>query len=372
VSVPFLDVGAGYAELRPELDQALARVMASGCYIGGAEVEAFEAEFAEFCGARYCIGVGNGLDALTIALMARSIGAGDEVIVPAHTFIATWLAVGRTGARIVPVDVDSDRLLIDPEAVRAAITPRTAAIVPVHLYGEPADMARLAELATQHGLFLLGDAAQAHGARRDGRGVGALGDAAAFSFYPAKNLGAFGDAGALTADDVTLVDRARRLRSYGARPKDRYRFEEPGLNSRLDTVQAAALRVKLGALERWNERRRKVAEAYLEGLKDVPELILPVVPADGRHPVWHLFCVRHPRRDALAAHLAATSIETQIHYPQPPHCSPAFADLGFGVGAFPVTEAASAMLLSLPIGPHLPSAAVAETVRAVHKFSKGL
>jgi dTDP-4-amino-4,6-dideoxygalactose transaminase len=369
VSVPFLDVGAGYTELQPELDGALARVMASGQYIGGPEVDAFEAEFAQSCGTRYCVGVGNGLDALTIALTARGIGAGDEVIVPAHTFIATWLAVTRTGASVVPVDVDPVRLLIDPAAVEAAITPRTVAIIPVHLYGDLVDMDPLTALAARRGLFLLGDAAQAHGARRHGQSVGARGDAAAFSFYPAKNLGAYGDGGAVTTDDGSLAERARSLRDYGRRGGDPYRFAERGVNSRLDPLQAAVLRVKLPVLDEWNERRRRVADAYLRELAEVPELTLPVRPAVSEESVWHLFSVRHPRRDALAAHLTAAGIGTRIHYPEPPHRSAAFADLGIEPQSLPVAEAAAATLLSLPIGPHLSAADASRIIAGVRSFT---
>lgn len=369
MEVAFLDVGAGYAELKSELDIALARVMASGWYVGGPEVESFEAEFSRFCGTAHCVATGNGLDALTIALTARGIGPGDEVIVPAHTFIATWLAVTRCGASVVPVDVDPEHLLIDPAAVDDAINSRTAAIVPVHLYGDPVDPGPLDALARRHGLFVLGDAAQAHGARFDGRDVGSLGDAAAFSFYPAKNLGAYGDGGAITTDDAGLADRARRLRSYGARAEDRYRFDEPGLNSRLDPLQAAALRVKLSALLEWNERRRRHADAYLRDLEGTPEVTLPArTLAHARH-VHHLFCIRHPDRDRLAEHLAVREIATQIHYPEPPHLSGAFAHLGSARGSFPVTEAACATLLSLPIGPHLSDVARDTVVAGVQSFA---
>jgi dTDP-4-amino-4,6-dideoxygalactose transaminase len=371
VTVPFLDVGAAYAELRGELDAALARVMASGWYIGGPEVEAFEAEFAQFCGTAHCVGVGNGLDALTIALAARGIGAGDEVIVPAHTFIATWLAVTRTGATVVPVDVDPARLLLDPAAVESAVSARTAAIVPVHLYGDPVDVTALEALAARHGLFLLGDAAQAHGARCGGRDVGAVGDAAAFSFYPAKNLGAYGDGGAITTDDAQLAGRARRLRSYGARTGDRYRFEEAGVNSRLDPLQAAVLRVKLPFLAQWNERRRQHAKSYRRELSDIRELTLHAAALAGAEPAHHLFCVRHPRRDALQDELASSGIGTQIHYPEPPHRSGAYAHLELSAGTFPVTEAACASLLSLPIGPHLSTTDRDRVVAAVRAFAHG-
>jgi dTDP-3-amino-3,4,6-trideoxy-alpha-D-glucose transaminase len=367
VTVPFLDVGAGYRELRAELDDAYARVMSSGRFVLGEEVEAFETDFAAYCGTRAAVGVGNGLDALTIALRARDIGRGDEVIVPAHTFIATWIAVERVGATIVPVDVDSETLVIDVDAAASAVTSRTAAIIPVHLYGQPADMTTLQALASREGLLLLGDAAQAHGARWCNRDVAGLGDAAAFSFYPAKNLGAFGDGGALTTDDGNLAVRARRLRHYGA--SDTYRFAEPGLNSRLDSLQAAFLRVKLKALDRWNRRRAEIADAYFAGLADAVGIVLPRRADESFAPVWHLFCVRHEERDALAGHLAKRGVMTQIHYRIPPHRSEAFAHLSLPGDAFPVTNAAAATLLSLPIGPHLGDADVAIVIDSVRAYS---
>ena len=369
-TIPFLDVRADYRALRRDLDDAYFRVMNSGQYVHGQELDAFEREFAAFCGTRHAIGVGNGLDALTIALRARDVGPGDEVIVPAHTFIATWLAVQRVGAAIVPVDVEPDSLLIDLEAAASAVTSRTAAIIPVHLYGQAADMTTLDRLAERHGLLVLGDAAQAHGAAHRGRNVGELGDIAAFSFYPAKNLGGFGDGGALTTDDDALAARAARLRNYGA--ADHHEFAEFGLNSRLDSLQAAFLRVKLQALPEWNRRRAAVARTYLSGLSDLPELILPKWPASGDESVWHLFCVRHPRRDALSAHLNGLGVHTHVHYRVPPHRSEAFVRLDFADGAFPVTEAAAASLLSLPIGPHLSDFDVEAVVDAARSFSAQL
>jgi dTDP-3-amino-3,4,6-trideoxy-alpha-D-glucose transaminase len=366
VNVPFLDVRAGHVELRDELQAAYERVLASGRYILGDELERFEHEFAAFCGTRHAIGVGNGLDALTIALRARQIGPGDEVIVPAHTFIATWLAVVACGARLVPVDVDPVSMLIDPAAVAAASTPRTAAVLPVHLYGCPVDPSPLARAG---GVMILGDAAQAHGATVDGRPVGALGDAATFSFYPAKNLGALGDGGAITTGDDALAERARRLRNYGARA--RYDFAEPGLNSRLDPLQAAFLRAKLAVLPAWNARRAHIAGRYLAELADVPELVLPAPPSPGSEHAWHLFCVRHPRRDALRAALEQRGIQTQVHYPVPPHRSEVFTPLGYAPGSFPVTEAIAASALSLPLGPHLGDDAVSLVVDAVRAFSAG-
>jgi dTDP-4-amino-4,6-dideoxygalactose transaminase len=357
--IPFLDLQAAYRELAPELDAAWQRVARSGWYVLGEELAAFEAEFAARAGVRAAVGVGNGLDALELALRARGIGPGDEVIVPAHTFIATWLAVTRAGASVAPVDVDARTMTLDPAAVEAACTPRTRAVVPVHLYGQPADMDPILAVARRRELFVLEDAAQAHGARYRGRPVGALGDAAAFSFYPAKNLGALGDGGALVTDDAALADRLRRLRSYGAREK--YVHEEAGCNSRLDELQAALLRVKLAHLEAWNQRRRGVAMRYLEALAGVPDLVLPSVLPDSE-PVWHLFVVRHPRRDALAAWLAAHGIGTLIHYPTPPHRSPAYRlDR-----RFPIAEQLAATVLSLPMGPHLAlddATRVAEQIR---------
>ena len=367
MNVPFLDVRAGQLELRDELQAAYERVLASGQYILGEELERFEREFAAFCGTRHAIGVGNGLDALTIALRARGIGPGDEVIVPAHTFVATWLAVVQCGARVVPVDVDRVSMLIDPAAVAAALTPCTAAVLPVHLYGCPVDPGPLDALARARAFVVVGDAAQAHGASVDGRPVGALGEAATFSFYPAKNLGALGDGGAITTGDDALAERARRLRNYGARAQ--YDFAEPGFNSRLDPLQAAFLRAKLAVLPAWNARRAHVAGRYLAELADVPELVLPAPPPAGSAHAWHLFCVRHPRRDALRAALEQRGIQTQVHYPVPPHRSDVFAPLGYAVGSFPVTEAIAASALSLPLGPHLGDDAVSLVVDAVRAFS---
>jgi dTDP-3-amino-3,4,6-trideoxy-alpha-D-glucose transaminase len=366
VSVPFLDVAAGYRELRDELDAAYARVMNSGRYALGDELEAFEREFALACGADDAVGVGNGLDALAIALRAHGIGRGDEVIVPAHTFIATWLGVTACGATPVPVDVDPATLLIDPEAAAAAVSERIAAIVPVHLYGRPADMGAIVALAERHGLVVVEDAAQAHGARLADRPAGSLGNSAAFSFYPVKNLGAFGDGGAVTTADGAVAAHARRLRNYGS--SERYVHDELGVNSRLDPLQAAFLRVKLRVLEDWNARRAAVAEAYLDGLAGVPELTLPPAGDAASHPAWHLFCVRHRRRDELIEHLAAQGVATLVHYPVPPHLSGAFANLGLARGSFPVTEAAAATLVSLPIGPHLGRAGTDAVIDAVRSF----
>lgn len=367
MNVPFADPRGDYRELRHALDAAYRRVLESGSYVLGPEVEAFEREFAAFAGSDHAVGVGNGLDALALALRAAGVGPGDEVIVPAHTFVATWLAVDQVGARVVPVEVEPDTLLIDVDAVRAAIGPRTAAVVPVHLYGQPVDMDRLAAVAEPAGLLVLEDAAQAHGARYRGRAAGSLGDAAGFSFYPGKNLGAFGDGGAATCRDETFAARLRRLRNYGSSRK--YVHEEASGNSRLDPLQAAFLRVKLTALPAWNRRRREVAERYLAELAGIDGLVPPVV-RPWAEPVWHLFAVRHPQRDALARHLRSRGVETLIHYPTPPHLSGAYRRLGLRPGAFPATEAACGTLLSLPIGPHLDDGQVDRVVDAVRSFDR--
>jgi dTDP-4-amino-4,6-dideoxygalactose transaminase len=359
--VAFLDVGAATREIQPELDEALTRVMASGWYVLGPEVEAFEAEWAAFVGTRGCVGVGNGLDALTLALRAMGVGPGDEVIVPGYTFVATWLAVTATGARPVPVDVDPATVNMDPYSLDAAITPRTKVVVPVHLYGRLARIDDIIAIARRHGLRVLEDAAQAHGAQIGGRRAGSLADAAAWSFYPAKNLGAIGDAGAVTSDDAELLDRVRLLRNYGS-PR-RYEHEIEGVNSRMDEIQAAVLRTKLPHLDEWNSRRLRVAQTYLRELTGLG-LDLPAPAPAGEH-VWHVFATRTDRRDAVRRVLAAAGIETLIHYPTPPHLQPAYAGVGRGQGSLPVTEAIAARSLSLPMGPHLTAEDVARVVAAV-------
>lgn len=360
--IPFLDVGAGYQELREELDASYRRVMESGWYILGEEVELFEQEWAAYCGAKHCVGVGNGLEALHLVLRAWGIGPGDEVIVPSNTYIATWLAVSYAGATPVPVEPDPNTYNLDPAGIEAAVTPRTKAVLPVHLYGQPADMDPIVEVAHRHGLKVLEDAAQAHGARYKGRRTGSLGDAAGWSFYPGKNLGAFGDAGAVTTDDAELADRVRVLRNYGSRVK--YHNEVRGFNSRLDPLQAALLRVKLRHLDEWNERRGRVAAAYLHALHDAATLVLPHVPAWAA-PCWHLFVVRHPRRDELQRGLQAAGIGTLIHYPIPPHRSGAYREEASTIGHYPLADELAATVLSLPIGPHQQdgqTALVADTV----------
>lgn len=364
--IPFLDMSAPYKELKSELDNAYQRVMESGWYILGAELDAFEREFAGYCGARYCVGVGNGLEALHLILRAYEIGEGDEVIVPSNTYIATWLAVSYTGAKPVPVEPNPRTYNLDPERIEVAITNRTRAILPVHLYGLPADMDALAALADKYELKVIEDAAQAQGALYNGRTSGNLGHAAGFSFYPGKNLGALGDAGAILTNDELLADKVRTLRNYGSKVK--YYNDNKGYNSRLDEIQAAFLRAKLQHLDEWNERRRKAASLYLDSLADVHDLILPYVP-DWASPIWHIFAIRHPHRDNLQKHLKDHGIDTLIHYPVPPHLSGAYADLEFHTGDFPIAEAIASSELSLPMGPHLSLNDAEYIVDTIRSFS---
>ena len=349
MSVPFLDLKAAYLELQPEIDAAVARVLSSGYYILGPEVDAFEADYATYCGAAHCVGVANGLDALHLALRAMDVGPGDEVIVPSNTYIATWLAVSQCGATPVPVEPDERTFNIDPARIEAAITARTRVLLPVHLYGQPANMAEILAIARKHGLKVLEDGAQAHGARYKGQRLGAHGDAVAWSFYPGKNLGAMGDGGAVTTNDPQLADRLRVLRNYGSRVK--YVNEVQGYNSRLDPLQAAILRVKLAHLNEWNERRRAIAARYQSALAGCG-LALSQVP-EWAEPVWHLYVVQHPQRDALQQALADAGVGTLIHYPIPPHRQQAYAERGYKPGGFPIAEAMAEEVLSLPIGPHL-------------------
>lgn len=347
--IPFLDLGAAYRELQSQIDDAVARVLASGHYILGPEVDAFESEFAAYCEASNCIGLANGLDALHLALRAMGVGPGDEVIVPSNTYIATWLAVSQCGATPVPVEPDERTYNIDPSLIEAAITPRTRIILPVHLYGQPADMDPILAIARKHGLRVLEDGAQAHGARYKGRRIGSHGDAVAWSFYPGKNLGALGDGGAITTDDPELADRLRVLRNYGSRVK--YVNDVQGYNSRLDPIQAAVLRVKLRHLDEWNTRRTAVALQYLDGLAGCA-LDRPLVP-EWAQPAWHLFVIGHPQRNALQSHLSDAGIGSLIHYPIPPHKQAAYAEAAFSADAFPIASRMADAVLSLPIGPQL-------------------
>jgi dTDP-4-amino-4,6-dideoxygalactose transaminase len=368
MNIPFLDLGAPYRELRPEIDAAVARVLASGWFVGGPEVDAFEADYAAYCGATHCVGVANGLDALHLALRAMDVGPGDEVIVPSNTYIATWLAVSQCGATPVPVEPDARTCNIDPALIEAAITPATRVILPVHLYGQPADMDAILAIARQHGLRVLEDGAQAHGARYRGQRLGAHGDAVAWSFYPGKNLGAMGDGGAVTTNDAQLADRLRVLRNYGSRVK--YVNEVQGTNSRLDPLQAAILRVKLAHLDDWNARRRAIAARYQQGLAS-RGLSLPQVP-DWAEPVWHLYVVQHPQRDALQQQLQAAGVGTLIHYPIPPHLQQAYAVAGFAQRQFPKAEQMASQCLSLPMGPHLADDQAGAVISAVNEAARRL
>lgn len=366
--IPFLDLQASYRELGAELDAAWRRVMNSGRYILGREVETFEQEFANFCGAKCCVGVANGLDALHLVLLGYGIGTGDEVIVPSNTYIATWLAVSQTGATPVPVEPRLATANLDPARIEAAITSRTRAILTVHLYGQPAEMDAICKIAKKHELRVIEDAAQAHGARWQGRRVGALADAAGFSFYPGKNLGCYGDGGAVVTGDEQLADAVRVLRNYGSREK--YHNEVQGVNSRLDELQAALLRVRLRVLDNWNDRRRKLAARYREALEGIPGLELPQV-AEGSEPVWHLFVVRHAQRDWFKAALERDGVQTLIHYPVPPHLSEAYRRSSVDFDEFPLAEQLASEVLSLPMGPHLTLAQqdrVIEAVREVLQF----
>jgi dTDP-4-amino-4,6-dideoxygalactose transaminase len=349
MNVPFLDLKAQYRELQEQLDAAYRRVAESGRFILGPEVEQFESEFAAYCGAKQCVGAGNGLDALHLILRAVGIGSGDEVIVPGNTYIATWLAVSYAGATPIPVEPDERTYNIDPAKIEAAVTKRTRAIMAVHLCGQPADMDAINDVASRHDLKVIEDCAQAHGARYKGARAGALGFAAAFSFYPGKNLGALGDGGAVTTNDYDLARRLRIIGNYGSAVK--YYNETKGFNSRLDEFQAAFLRVKLARLDEWNLGRRQIASDYLQALEGVPNLILPHVPA-WADPVWHLFMVRHPQRDLLQKHLTANGVSTIIHYPLPPHLQKAYAESGYTRGAFPISEQLADEVLSLPMSAH--------------------
>ena len=351
MKVAFLDLKAAYLEIKDELDAAYQRVIESGRYILDRELQAFEEEFAAYCDANYCIGVGNGLDALHLILRGYGIGAGDEVIVPSHTFIATWLAVSYAGATPVPVEPDERTYNINSDLIEPAVTPRTKAIIAVHLYGQPADMDRISTVTKKYGIKVIEDAAQAHGAAYKNRKVGSLADAAAFSFYPAKNLGAYGDGGAVTTNDGDLAGKIRRLRNYGSSAK--YLHDSQGLNSRLDELQAAQLRVKLRHLDAWNRRREQLAGYYLQALAGTrEELILPYVLAWAK-PVWHLFVVQHPSRTLIQKQLDQAGIFTSIHYPIPPHLQQSYGCLGYREGDFPIAERLAKRALSLPIGPHL-------------------
>jgi dTDP-4-amino-4,6-dideoxygalactose transaminase len=355
MKVPFLDLRASYLELKSEIDEAVARVLNSGWYVLGEEVEAFEEVFADYCGARHAVGLANGLDALHLALRAMGIGDGDEVIVPSNAYIATWLGVTQSGARPVPVEPVAGTHNLDPDLIEAAITPKTRAIMALHLYGLPADLDPILAIARRHGLRVVEDAAQAHGARYRGTRIGHHGDVVAWSFYPSKNLGALGDAGAITTDDPVLAEKIRVLRNYGS--ERRYVNRVQGYNSRLDPMQAAVLRVKLPLLDAWNARRAASTALYRSRLADAPSMILPVEP-EGCTSAWHVFVVRHPDRARLQDACARNGIGTIVHYPIPPHMQEAYASHGWSPNDFPLARQLADEVLSLPIGPQTPASAI--------------
>jgi dTDP-4-amino-4,6-dideoxygalactose transaminase len=366
ITVPFQDFRAAHEELKAELGEAYRSFMDSGWYVLGKEVTAFEEEYAAYCEAAHCVGVGSGLEALHLGLRAVDCGPGDEVIVASNTYIATWLAVTQVGATVVPVEPDEATCNLNPELLEQAVTPRTKLILATNLYGQPCDYDAIRAVADRHGVLFATDNAQSQGARYKGRRVGALAHFECHSFYPSKNLGAFGEAGAVTTNDAKIADRISVLRNYGSRV--RYHNEVAGYNSRLDELQAAFLRVKLRHLDAWNSRRKEIASLYLSQLSSLgPQLVLPSVSA-WADPVWHLFVVRHARRDALQEHLGAHGIQTIIHYPIPPHLSGAYAGFGMAKGSLPVAERLSETVLSLPIGPHLAAEQVEIVSQAVASF----
>lgn len=367
VGVPYIELKRYYDVLGSEMERIISEVLQSGQYIGGESVDRFEKSFSKYCEASSAVGVGNGLDALMLALAAKKIGRGDEVILPANTFVATALAVTRLGAEPVLADIDPTTGLMDAAAVADAVTARTRAIIPVHLYGHPADMDPLLLIARGHNLFVLEDAAQAHGARYKGRICGSIGDAAAFSFYPTKNLGALGDAGAVTASDTKFIEAVRKLGNYGS--TIRYRHDAPGWNSRLDPIQAAILSLKLRHIDKWNERRRYLANRYNEGLSDLDAVRLPSVQP-WAEPVWHVFSIRVPEkyREPLREALTAQGIGTNIHYPIPVHLQPCYADLGWKQGQFRESEIISMESLSLPLDPLHQDVEIDRVIDAVRTF----
>jgi dTDP-4-amino-4,6-dideoxygalactose transaminase len=349
--IPFLNLHAAYRELKTEIDEKIASILDGGQYILGPEVEAFEEEWAAYCEAGYAVGLGNGLDALSLALRALDIGVGHEVIVPSNTYIATWLAVSSVGAKPVPVEPDPITHNIDPTQIEAAITPQTRAILPVHLYGQPADLDVILNVARCNELRVIEDAAQAHGARYKGKRIGAHGDIVCWSFYPGKNLGAMGDAGGITTNDKAIAQKVTLLRNYGSRQK--YVNETAGSNSRLDPIQAGVLRVKMRHLDKWTDRRRNAAATYTDCLQGT-NLNLPHVPV-WSEPAWHLYVVRTLERDVLQSRLMEEGIDTIIHYPIPPHMQRAYTSLRIAPGALPISQKLASTVLSLPMGPHLSS-----------------
>jgi dTDP-4-amino-4,6-dideoxygalactose transaminase len=363
--LPFFSSKTVHDTLNAEIQLAWQRFYASNYYVLGTEVKAFEAEYASWIGAKHCIGVANGLDALHISLRALGIGPGDEVIVPSNTYIASWLGVSQTGAKPVPVEPDPRSWNLDPRRIEAAITPRTKAIMPVHLYGQACEMGPIMELAQKHGLKVVEDNAQAHGATWNGQKTGTFGQLNAHSFYPTKNLGALGDAGAVTCDEEDFADFARTFRNYGS--KERYYNEMQGTNSRLDELQAAILQVKLRYLHQWNEERSILAQQYLDALADLDEVQLPHILEGATH-VWHLFVILTPKRDALQAFLAQKGLQTLIHYPLPPHLQKAYQGAGYQKGQFPLAEKMATECLSLPLFPGMDAIHQGQVIEGIKAF----
>ncbi len=363
-NVPFLDLHATYKELRDHLDAAYHRVMESGWYVLGSEVEAFEEEYADYCGVKYCVGLSNGLEALSLSLIACGVKTGDEVIVPSNTYIATWLAVTNIGAIPIPVEPDNKTYNINAKSIEASITTRTKAILPVHLYGCPADMHEIIKIAKKYNLNIVEDAAQAHGAEINDCKIGGHGNVVAWSFYPGKNLGAYGDAGAITTNSSKIAEKIKALRNYGSRKK--YINEICGFNSRLDPIQAAFLRVKLDYLDIWNDRRIKIAKYYQDSI-DNNALMFPKVPKGFKH-VWHLYVVETKKREELRSFLEKNNISTLIHYPIPPYQQKAYKSLKYSPQHFPIASSIAKRCLSLPIGPHLNKSQSDKVIEAVNKF----
>lgn len=366
--VPFLDLNAHHAPQRAEFLQAIGEVIDASAFAGGPVVSAFEERFAEYCGTRHAVGLGSGTDALWLALLALGIGPGDEVITVPMTFIATAEAISRSGASPVFVDIEESTCTMDPAALEAAITPRTRAIIPVHLFGQMADMDPILEIARSRGIAVIEDAAQAHGASYRGRRAGSFGVAGCFSFYPGKNLGAFGEAGAVVTDDADLAGRMRVIRDHGQIRK--YHHSVVGWNCRMDGIQAAVLQIKLRDIDRHNELRCRHAALYASLLADIPGLILPVCAADRGH-VYHIFAIRVPRRQEFMAHLESCGIGCGIHYPVPVHLQECYADLGHGPGSFPVAERCAAEFVSLPMYPELTEAQIRAVVDVVEEALAG-
>lgn len=363
--IPFLSLAPQHSKIRNEVLEAITNVYDRNWFVLGNELESFEEEFARLSGAPFCVGVGNGLDALFIALKACGIGSGDEVIVPAHTFLATWLAVTRTGAKVIPMEPDPLTFNIDVTRLPATVSKKTKAIVPVHLYGQPCDMSAIIKITRQQEIFIIEDNAQAHGATWNGKVTGSFGDASATSFYPVKNLGALGDGGAIITRNYDLAQYARRYRNYGFQTKNI--AEEEGMNSRLDEIQAAILKVKLKYIHEWNSQRIKIATTYLDALEGIGDLQLPVSAKDAHH-VYHLFVIRTTKRDDLKQYLAARYIETAIHYPLPPHLQRSFRHLGFKRGDYPLTEKIADTALSLPLWPGMEETQIAHICDSIKKF----